>query len=320
LLESNDTSPRDEGPPATTSVATSSPHFPKKPQKEQRQRRQKQNRQQQLLKRPCTCGRTRGWHDVPKSNRPSTKTIQNARGERITIEIERKYTPNPGPSEAYWAVNELVATLTTVQEMLPFVSKRYPSLLIRIADYAKVFKAITKIDRPWGDERFSKDSISWWLIALDASAYGYNAAASKNAIEVKRRTTNGKIKRIKLTPEYIRDKLHVAYEVAKDFVTYMPAYIEFREVWNYIVSNDKVVRAEFLRRLEQNKKSMLLQRRNNTAATTTNDSQAASGDSSYEYKYHYIMHYDAELYKQNKKTQGKVRCGPFTESEIRTFF
>jgi hypothetical protein len=126
---------------------------------------------------------------------------------------------------------------------------------------------------------------------------------------------NGKIKRIKLTPEYIRDNLHVAIELAKDYVTYMPAYIEFREVWNYIVSNDKAVREEFLRRVEENKKKILLQR-NNTA--TSGDK--AHGDSSYEYKYHYIMHYDSELYKQDKRTQGKVRCGPFTESTIRNFF
>jgi hypothetical protein len=196
--------------------------------------------------------------------------------------------------------------------MLPFATKRYPSLLIRDADYAKAFEVITKVDRPWGDERFSKDWISWWQIALDASPYGYNAAASKNATEV--RMPNGKIERIKLTTEYIRDNFDVTYELAKDFVIYMPAYIEFREVWNYIVNNDKTVREEFLRRLEENKKSILLSRNN----TTPDDK--SGGNNSYEYQYHYIIHYDPELYKLNKKTQGKKRCGPFSESEINMFF
>jgi hypothetical protein len=307
----NDMPTTDKDP--TTIADATCPSSASKPQGE----RQKRNRQQ-LLKRPCTCGRTQGWHDEPKSNRPSTKTILDARGNPITKPIKRKYTPAPGPSEAYWALNELVATIGIVVEMLPFVTKRYPSLLIRDRDYAKAISVIRKIWQPWSDERFSKDWLSWWLIGQDASAYGYNAAASKNAIEVK--MPNGKIERIKLTPEYIRDNLHVTYELAKDLVAYIPAYIEFMEVWNYIVNNDKVVREEFLRRLEEeNKKNtLLLQGRNNTDATTA-DGEAAIG-TSYEHRYHYIMHYDPDLYKQDKKTQGKARCGPFTKSEIRSFF
>ena len=310
--------PRDECPTNAT-VGTSSSPFAKKPQKEQQQERRQKWNGQQLLKRPCKCGSFQGRHVVVKSNRPSTKTILNARGDRISQKIKSKYTASdPGPSEAYWAINELITTIVTIQEMLSFVAKRYPSLLIRIRDYAKGFEVITKIYRPWGDERFSKDSISWWLIALDASAHGYNAAASKNAIEV--RTPSGKIERIKLTPEYIRDNLHVANELAKDFVTYMPAYFEFREVWNYIVNNDEVVKEEFLARLEENKrKNMPLPRNDDDNNNTTIDDER-DGSGSYEYKYHYIEHYDPVLYKQDKKTQGKVRCGPFTESEIRTFF
>jgi hypothetical protein len=66
----------------------------------------------------------------------------------------------------------------------------------------------------------------------------------------------------------------------------------------------------------QNKKNTLFQR-NNTATTTD---VKAGGGTSYEHKYRYIIHYDPELYKQNKKTQGKVRCGPFRVSKIRSFF
>lgn len=299
----------DKGPTITDSACTA---LANKPQKEQHQR-SKCNRQQ-LLKRPCICGRTHGRHYVIKSRRPSTKEVVDARGNRISKKIKTKYPPlDSGPSEAYWAAKELDATMTTVGEMLPFVTKRYPSLLIRDADYAKALRINAKIYRPWIDERFSKDWISWWLIALDASAYGYNAAASKNAIKV--RMPNGKVKRVKLTPEYIRDRLNVAHEVAEEFVKYMPAYIEFLDVWSYIVSNDKVVKKEFLRKLEENKKSILIVREENSSS-----SGAAGNNSSYEYKYHYIIHYDRKLYKQDKKTQGKVKCGPFNESEIHTFF
>jgi len=239
--------------------------------------------------------------------------VMDARAERISKKIKTKYSPpDPGPSEAYWAAKELQATIRTVGEMWPFVTKRYPSLLIRDADYAKALKINTKIYRPWIDERFSKVWMQWWLIALDASAYGYHAAASKHAVEV--RMPNGKTKRIKLTPEYIRDRLDVAHEIAEEFVKYMPAYIEFLEVWNYIVNNDRVVREEFRRRLEENKKSIVLPRVDNNTASDE------AGNSSYEYKYDYIIHYDRELYKQDKKTQGKVKCGPFTESQIRSFF
>jgi hypothetical protein len=286
-----------------------------KPQKEQH-RLQKRNRQQ-LLKRPCTCGRTYGWHQVVRVRRPSTKSIMDVRGERIPKEIKTKYTSRDrGPSEAYWAVKERQATMKTIAEMLPFVSKRYPSLLIREADYAKAFRVENKILKPWGDERFSMDWISWWLISMDACTYTYNAAASRNAVEV--RMPNGKIRRIKLTPEYIRDRLDVTYELACDVITYLPAYIEFLDVWNYIVNNDKVVKAEFLRRFEENKKIIVIPPKGYGGTTIANDGQLERD--SYDYQYHYMMHFDPELYKQNKKTQGKVRCGPFTESEIRSFF
>lgn len=149
------------------------------------------------------------------------------------------------------------------------------------------------------------------VIGMDASAYGYNAAASKNAMEVK--MPNGKIQRVKLISEYIRDRLDVTREAAKDIVTYMPAYIEFIEVWNYIVNHDKVVKQEFLRRLDINKKNTLVMPKDNSA-------DDGEGSGFCKYRYHYIMHYDPELYKHNKKTQGKVRCGPFTESEIRSYF
>jgi len=238
----------------------------------------------------------------------------NTRGEPISKKIKTKYPPppDPGPSEAYWAAKELAVIIGTIGEIWPFVTKRYPSLRIRDADYAKALKANIKMYRPWIDERFSKLWMEWWLIALDALAYGYNAAASKHAVEV--RMPNGKMKRIKLTPEYIRDRLGVAHEVAEEFVKYMHAYVEFLEVWNYIVSNDRVVREEFLIRFEQNKKSILRKEEDNNTASNE------EGNSSFEYEYHYIIHYDRELYKQDKKTQGKVRCGPFTEPEIRTFF
>ena len=164
---------------------------------------------------------------------------------------------------------------------------------------------------------FRKTGYSWWRIALDVWYHGYNATAAKNPIKV--RMPNGKIKRIRLTPEYIRDNLRVTYELAKDFVKYLPAYFEFREIWNFIVSNDRVVRDEFNKRLEENKKSTSLQPISPVAVTTNTDGKE-DGNSPYEYKYHYIRHYDPELYKKDKKTQGKEICGPFTESEIRTFF
>jgi hypothetical protein len=310
--------PRDNDAPTSHEAPTNpaTPHSPpstSKQQEEKQQRRKKLGRQQQLLKQPCPeCGRIYGSHVVVKSNRRSTKEILDSQGIPITKEIKRKYTTNPGPSEAYWAVKELHTTITTVAEMLPFVTKRYPSLLIRDADYAKALTVITKIWRPWSDERFSKDWISWFQIGSDASTYGYSAAASRNATEV--RTTEGKTMRIKLTPEYIRDNLDVTYELAKDTVTYMPAYDEFKEVWNCIVSNDEVVRDEFLRMLERNKKNMYLASKDNTA------DDKSGGRGSYEYQYHYIIHYDPELYKHNKKSQGKKRCGPFALSEIRSLF
>ena len=318
MQESNDSPSKDES--LATSTGRNSPPISASTKLQgEHQRRQKRNRQQ-ALKRPCTCGRIQGWHSVGSSKRPSTKTIRDERGNPIEVSIKRKYTPpdDPGPSEAYWALNDLIVTIGTVQEMLPLVAERYPSLLIRIADYAKAFEIITKVDQPRGDERFSKTWISWWLICLDVKDHGYNAAASKNAIEV--RSPNGKIKRTKLTPEYIRDKFHVAHELAEDLSTYMRAYLEFREVWTCIVNNDKVIREEFLRRLERNEKNMVTQRDSTTSPT--DDCKPRGGDSSddYTYSYNYIEHYDSELYKHDKRTQGKVRCGPFTDSEIRTFF
>jgi hypothetical protein len=152
------------------------------------------------------------------------------------------------------------------------------------------------------------------LIALDAWAYGYNAAASKHAVVVT--MPNGRPKRFKLTPEYIRDRLDVADEVAEEFVEYIFAYAEFLEVWNCIVNNDRVVREEFLRRLEENRKSIVFKKEDDNTASY----EAGNNSGSYEYEYHFIIHYDPELYKQDKKTQGKAKCGPFSESEICSFF
>lgn len=237
----------------------------------------------------------------------------DTRGERHPKEIQRKYpASDSGPSEAYWAAKKLLATMKTVADMLPFVTKRYPSIRIRDADYAKALAVEAKIIQPFIDERFSKPWMEWWLIALDARDYSYNAVASKHAVEV--RMPNGRLKRIKLTPEYIRDRLHVAEAVAEEFVKYIFAYAEFLEIWNFIVNNDRVVREEFLRRLEENRKTIALED-NNTASY-----EAGDDSSSYQYEYHFIIHYDRELYKQDKKTQGKAKCGPFTKSEICSFF
>jgi hypothetical protein len=238
--------------------------------------------------------------------------LMDALGDRHPKEIKTKYpVSDSGPSEAYWAVKKLLATMKTVADMLPFVTNRYPSIRIRDTDYAKALAVEAKIIQPFIDERFSKPWMEWWLIALDAKAHGHNAAASKRAVEV--RMPNGKLRRIKLTPEYIRDRLHVADEVAKEFVKYIFAYAEFLEVWNCIVNNDRVVREEFLRRLGENRRTIGLDNNNGS-------DEADNNISSYEYEYHFIFHYDRELYKQDKKTQGKVKCGPFTESEIWSFF
>jgi hypothetical protein len=102
---------------------------------------------------------------------------------------------------------------------------------------------------------------------------------------------------------------------AKEFVKYIFAYAEFLEVWNYIVNNDRVVKEQFLRRLEENRRTIVLEDNN-----TGRDEADSNNSSSHEYEYHFIYHYDRELYKQDKKTQGKVKCGPFTESEILLFF
>jgi hypothetical protein len=152
------------------------------------------------------------------------------------------------------------------------------------------------------------------LIGADACAHGHNSAASLNAIEVM--GPNGKKEKIKLTPEYIRDRLDITHELAREIIRYLPACIEFRTIMKYIISNDEVVREAYLVELEETKKSMLPPQSGDTIASRA----SLDNDSSYEYRYHYIMHYDPELYKRDKKSQGKARCGPFTETEIRSYF
>jgi hypothetical protein len=49
-----------------------------------------------------------------------------------------------------------------------------------------------KYYRSYKDERFRRDWLRWLLIAIHASAYGYSAAASKNAIGI--RAPDGKVK------------------------------------------------------------------------------------------------------------------------------
>jgi hypothetical protein len=300
-------------------------------QKEQPQLRKKHNRQQRL-KKPCVCKRTYGWHEVVRPKRHSTKLIIDKDGKLIFPKTKVKNVTESRPSQFSNSLRYLHVTIKTVSEIMPFVLNRYPSLLMPHLDrYAKALMTMVKLCRPYIDERFQRDWLSWLLIAIHASAYGHHAAASKNAIEV--RASNGKVKRIKLYPEYIRENLGVIDGLPRDIITYIPAYTEFLEVWNLIVNKDNVVREEFVKRFEENKKnpsatssthdSIYTASAATTTATTRHDVISENNKDhsvSYDYEYHYISHYDPDLYKRNKKSQGKVRCGRFTESEISSFF
>lgn len=79
--------------------------------------------------------------------------------------------------------------------------------------WAKAVMTMAELWKPWADEKYRKDSISWMLVQMDNLAHGKHAAATMNSTI----TSDGQ-KRA-LTREQVGDKFEAVFQQAVRFTT-----------------------------------------------------------------------------------------------------
>jgi len=298
-------------------------------------------RQKQQLVKPCPrCGRDTGFVYLRKWSRSNYKQKIDYNGNKYLDyddPVKKKLIQEPDPVEAILSEGSMIFVRSYLQimkefrDLVPEIFKKYPQLFpssgyeeLNIESVRRgidvIPRTLTPLSSPSFDNNFIPDKRSryygldffhWSEIGIFSARHSFRKTAKKFNLSV-----NG-----------IRKQMPVIDQFAKEIINYVQDFLRFLSIvkMSKIMSTDEELRSRYhaicetiIKKSEDECISIIKK-----AELVANDSINIDCDGNmqkqaHNYQYYYIIHQVDSLDSESRiiHHDGKIRCGPFTESQM----